>query len=177
MPTPTLTTCGVCGLFCEACPLYIGSTDAPTLLESFSKRSGKSLEEATCHGCRSDVLSWHCKTCGLKACAAQKGIAFCGDCPEFPCADFRRFADGDLKDPLIAGKRPHRLEVMADCQAIKQQGWQAWFVDKRADYSCAACGTTNSAYNLKCRKCGHAPGNAFVGRNQADIRQYLTNGK
>jgi hypothetical protein len=173
MASPTLTTCGVCGLYCEACPLFLGSTDDAALLESFCKRSGKSREEATCHGCRSDALSWHCRSCKLKACAQEKGLAFCAHCPEFPCAKFRRFADGDLEDPLVAGKRPHRMEVMQDCQTIKEMGWQAWSLRMVVDYSCAACGTINSAYNVRCRKCGSVPGNAFVGRNQEAILKFL----
>ena len=49
--------------------------------------------------------------------------------------------------------------------------------DKRADYSCASCGTINSAYNIKCGKCGNIPENTFVSRHQEAVVQYVINGK
>lgn len=174
MGAPDIAETAVCGLFCAACSLYIGSLEAPERLESFMRRTGKSREEATCHGCRSDVLAWHCRTCRLKACAEKKGIAFCAECADFPCADFRAFAAGDLADPLVAGKRPHRLELMPDCAAIKQKGWQAWAVEKRTDYACPACGTVSSAYDLRCRTCKREPASAFVERNRQAILDFLS---
>ena len=27
----------------------------------------------------------HCRDCALKACAAERGVAFCAACPRFPC--------------------------------------------------------------------------------------------
>ncbi len=174
MRTPDLSATAVCGLFCQACSLYIGSTECPERIEAFMKRWQKSRDEATCHGCRSRTLAWHCRGCNLKACAARKGVAFCAECADFPCAEFRAFVAGELADPVIAGKRPHRLELTADCAAIKEKGWQAWAIEKVESYSCASCGTINSAYDLKCRKCGHEPGNAFVARNREAIFGFLT---
>jgi hypothetical protein len=162
-PSTHLTTCGFCGALCQACPLYLGSTEEPASLAAFAQRSGKSLEEVTCHGCRSEVLSGYCRTCKLRTCAQAKGVAFCADCAEFPCADLRAFAAKSSLDP---GR------VMADGQAIREQGWEAWRRAKAADYACPSCGTINSVYELECRKCGHDPSNAFVGRHrEAIIRQ------
>lgn len=173
-PTATLATCGICGLFCPACSVYIASTDDPARQEAFMKMMGLTREEATCHGCRSDVVFGHCKTCNLKACAQAKGIAFCAGCSEFCCNAFRDFAAGRLADPMLAEEKPHRCELMDDCEAIQQDGWQGWASNKLVDYGCPSCGTLNSAYDLTCRRCGHDPASPFVARNREKLVRLIT---
>jgi len=53
---------GACGLYCGWCPYYITGT-----------------EEFKCGGC------WSREKCGIRDCAAGRGIKVCTFCPEFPC--------------------------------------------------------------------------------------------
>ncbi len=160
VPSANLPTSGVCGMYCRACGLYLGSTEEPRRLAAFAERSGKPLDEVRCHGCQSDLVASYCRTCKLRNCALGKGLTFCAECADFPCADFSAFAARDLTG-----------QVLANCKAIRGQGWQSWYEGQALDHACPSCGTINSIRDLTCRRCGHDPSCAFVGRHrEAAIR-------
>lgn len=165
-PAPDKTLAAVCGLLCAACHIYLATHDEdPRRIESLSKRYNLSVEEAKCHGCRSDKRFPYCHNCAMVACAAQKGLSFCGECDAFPCAIFFDFQG--------QGQRPHRLELQEWQAQIVREGWPAWFADTAARYTCPECGAINSTYDLACRHCGTQPSCAFVARHQETIAAYL----
>ena len=89
---PDKNLAAVCGLFCTSCGLYIGTKEEPEKLEALAQRLGKLVSDMECHGCRTDKRSFFCRTeCTMTKCAADKGIDFCGECPEYPCADLKDF--------------------------------------------------------------------------------------
>jgi len=45
--------------------------------------------------------------------------------------------------------------------------------EKKEHYSCPQCGTLNSAYDLKCRKCGKEPSCGFTARNRKKVEEAL----
>ncbi len=49
-------------------------------------------EKKPCRGCRAMDGSQpgHCRVCKIKTCAAEREVAFCSDCPDFPCVVIRR---------------------------------------------------------------------------------------
>jgi hypothetical protein len=117
-----------------------------------------------CDGCRSERLNVFCrKSCKMKKCAAEKGIEFCGACAEYPCDELKDFQT----------KMPHRKQLWDSQQRIKDAGWEKWFDEMESLYSCA-CGTINSAYDLKCRKCGAEPSCEYVSRYTDDITKHLS---
>lgn len=61
----------VCGVFCGGCPTYTRET--------------KPCAGATANAAR-------CATCSFTRCAAERGIAFCGECQAYPCGRFRHFS-------------------------------------------------------------------------------------
>ncbi len=82
----------VCGLYCPACSLFIGTHEDPERLASKAEQLGHSIDELKCEGCRSDKLCFFCKTlCVMKPCAADKGVDFCGECDEYPCNGIKEF--------------------------------------------------------------------------------------
>jgi hypothetical protein len=154
----------VCGLYCAACTIFIGSHEDPERVALFAARQGWSAEEAYCDGCRAERRTPYCRDCTLFACAAQRGHTFCGECSDYPCAeldDFRR-------------ERPHRAEIFASLERIREIGAKAWLSEARDRYACPSCQTLNSAYDLKCRKCGHEPANDFVVANRDAIMERLS---
>ena len=151
-PKKAPTTAAVCGLCCDACSIFIGSQEDPKRLEMFAARMGWTLEEAYCDGCRSDRRTPYCQACDLYECAEGRGYAFCSECEEYPCADLRAFQE----------ERPHRKELYGDLARIGEIGPEAWLVEVKERYTCPSCSTLNSAYDLKCRKCGHEPGSSYV---------------
>lgn len=152
-----------CGLFCPACSLYIGSTEEPERLKRIADMFGVPPEEAKCHGCRAEVKGPYCKTCKLVACADEKGLEFCVDCKEYPCEQLKEFQ----------ALMPHRAELFANGDRIREIGFEAWSLETKGDYECPSCQAINAAYDLACRKCGNEPSCAFVERNREKIEKFL----
>lgn len=162
---PDKRLAAVCGLFCPACTLYIGTQEEPERLVRTAELMGRPVEDCKCDGCRSDRRLWYCRTCTLAACASRKGIEFCGECKEYPCPDLQRFqAERD---------HPHRAELWEAQARIREAGYETWYQEAEKNYSCRECGALNSAYDLACRKCGNTPSNDFVARHRCLIEEAM----
>ncbi len=158
------TLSAVCGLFCPSCTIYIGSTEDPQRLEKFASTRGKTVEEIRCYGCHSEKRTLFCQTCIMVRCAAEKGLAFCGQCPEYPCKDIQEFQ----------AARPHRIDLWQSQARLKEVGRERWFAEQIERYACPKCGTINSAYDMICRKCSYDPANAYVSENKTKITAFLS---
>lgn len=154
-----------CGLYCEACSLYIATMEDPERLKMIAARFHVSEEAAKCHGCRSDKRFPQCESCKMSACTAQRGIDFCGECAEYPCEHLKKFQT----------ERPHRIELWDELERIRAIGYEQWLGEIREHYACPQCGTVNSAYDLKCRKCGAEPSCTYVGKHREEIERFLAN--
>jgi len=155
----------VCGLFCPACTIYIGTTEEPARLEVLAQRMNVPVEELQCNGCRAEKRCFYCRSlCTMTKCAAEKGVDFCGQCPEYPCKALQSFQ----------AERPHRIELWKSQERIREAGYETWYAEMQEHFSCPKCGTLNSAYDMKCRKCEEDPSCAYVGLHKNDIMQHLT---
>jgi len=158
------TTAAVCGLFCPSCTLYIGTQEDPQRLEMLAGVLKLPVEEMRCGGCRSETRSFFCREqCKMYLCAAEKGIEFCGSCPDYPCQD--------LKDFQCA--MPHRIELWKSLDRIREAGPEEWYGEMLEHYACPSCGVINSAYDIQCRKCGGEPGCAYVAEHKDEIIRQL----
>ena len=155
---------GPCGLYCGACSAYIATQEDPQRLVLLAARLGYTVEETICDGCGSSRVSKYCRSCKLLVCATERGYDFCGECPEFPCADLVAFGK----------ERPHRAEILDDLQRIREIGRDAWIVEVASRYACPECGAANSAYDLRCRICGHDPGSAYSADHCGEIKAALS---
>lgn len=155
----------VCGLYCEACSLFIATREDPERVKALAARFGFSEEAVKCHGCRSDKRFPHCENCRMSACAAERGIDFCSECMEYPCGDLKKFQ----------AERPHRIELWDDLERIKAVGHEQWLREIRERYTCTRCRTINSAYDLKCRNCGEEPSCVYVERHGEAVARFLSN--
>ncbi len=155
----------VCGLFCEACTLFIATKEDPARLKGLSERFQLSEEAVKCYGCRSDKRGPYCEKCKMFSCAAERGIDFCVECQKYPCSDLKQFQS----------ERPHRIELWDDLEQIKAMGYEYWLNSIRTNYACPECQTINSAYDLKCRKCGEEPSCSYVAKHKQEIEQFLKN--
>jgi len=158
--TPDKSLAAVCGLFCPACGLYIASMKDRGRLQVLADRFKMPQERVECHGCRSDKRGFFCEDrCTMTRCAAEKGVEFCGECPDYPCEELRTFQ----------AQLPHRLELWDSQERIVTAGWETWFAEMVEHYSCPACGTMNSAYDRTCRSCGTTPSCRFVELHGDDV--------
>ena len=155
----------VCGLYCEACSWFIATTEDPERLKRLAAQLHFSEEESKCYGCRSDKRLPYCEKCKMFAYAAERGIDFCSECEGYPCDDLKQFQSA----------MPHRIELWVNLERIKSVGYKQWLKEIRESYACPRCQTINSAYDLKCRKCGEEPSCNYVAKNQQVIEEYLKN--
>jgi hypothetical protein len=155
----------VCGLYCEACILFIATTEDPARLKALAERFQLSEEVMKCYGCRADKRGPYCQTCKMFACANERGIDFCSECEEYPCNDLKQFQS----------ERPHRIELWDDLERIRDIGYENWLQEIKENYSCPQCRSINSAYDLKCRKCGQEPSCDYVAKHKQAIEQVLKN--
>src|SRR4030067_3206841 len=130
----------VCGLFCPACHVFIGTKEDPERLNVMAKRNQRTVEELQCNGCRSAKRCYYCESnCKMAKCAAAKGVEFCIECAEYPCGDLRTFQ----------AEMPHRIELWKSQERIKDVGYEKWYTEMIEHFSCPTCHTLNSAYDLK----------------------------
>jgi hypothetical protein len=88
-----------CGVVCAECGAYIaGQTADPAVKERVAKawhdiyKMDFAPEALVCVGCVSTdgpVLAT-CKDCWVRQCVMSKGIANCGVCDQYPCAELER---------------------------------------------------------------------------------------
>ena len=155
----------VCGLYCEACSWFIATTEDPERLKRMAAQFHFSEDESKCYGCRSDKRLSYCEKCKMSACAAERGIDFCSECEEYPCDDLKQFQSA----------MPHRIDLWVNLERIKAVGYQQWLKEIKENYTCPQCGTINSTYDLKCRKCGEEPSCNYVSKHKQEIEQFLKN--
>jgi hypothetical protein len=162
---PDKKLAAVCGLFCEACTLFIATMEDPDRLKGIAERFKLSEEALKCYGCRSDKRGPYCEICHMAPCASKRGIDFCVECDEFPCNELKQFQS----------ERPHRIELWNDQERIGAVGFERWMKEARENYSCEECRTINSAYDLKCRTCGNEPSCRYVSNHKDAIIKHLEN--
>jgi hypothetical protein len=156
---------GVCGLYCEACTLFIATKEDPERLKGLAARFQLSEEAIKCYGCRSAKRGPYCEKCKMFACATERGIDFCVECTEYPCDDLKQFQS----------ERPHRIELWEDLERIRATGYEHWLKEINGNYTCPQCRSINSAYDLKCRECGEEPSCDYVGKHKQAIERFLKN--
>jgi hypothetical protein len=98
----------------------------------------------------------------MMPCAEDRGVEFCGDCGDYPCDIIKTFQ----------AEMPHRLELWAAQDRIKEVGYKKWFDEMLEHYSCPNCQTINTAYLPSCRKCGNRPSCAYVGEHEQEIANH-----
>lgn len=157
--TPDKSKAAVCGLFCPACSLFIGTSEDPQRLNIMAQTFNQPVEELRCDGCRAERRNKYCSTCHMLKCAAEKGADFCIECSVYPCEELKQFQS------IL----PHRLELWQSQERIGKAGWEQWYSEMIEHYSCTSCSTINSAYDRACRKCGAEPSCGYVRVNREAI--------
>lgn len=109
-----------CGLDCYNCELYVDNI-TEKLIGLLHGKMAVAKEEIPCRGCRSqDGKHFHLDSdgCATLDCVKAKGVDFCSNCPDYPCAYLAPTADG-------ASRYPHNMKVYNLCR-IKAVGIDKW---------------------------------------------------
>ena len=132
-----------CGLYCGACDTLIANREKRA--HELAKNRGRSLEDVTCNGCKTNIISVYCRKCELRKCAKDKEVEFCSECPEYPCQKLMDFRHD---------KYSHHSVVIKNLDFIKNHGLDNWLREQKARWSCPGCGFNISWYDEKCGNCG-----------------------
>lgn len=116
-----ITLAAPCGTYCGDCECF-KAKDNPALME-YLVAKGLKREKLPCPGCR--PLKGKCPaigtTCKTYTCITGRGLDFCFECQDFPCAKLNPAVDR-------ANVLPHNMKVFNLC-CIKNQGL-AKFIEK-----------------------------------------------
>jgi hypothetical protein len=107
-----------CGLDCFNCEL-LESNLTQERRATFAAAFKIPPAEIACRGCR---IEGGCKFsaggCPTRACVLDRGLAFCSQCDDFPCARLMPVRDG-------ADRYPHNIKLYNLCR-IQAVGLQRW---------------------------------------------------
>lgn len=134
-----------CGLYCGACPILRANRQG--VVEEQAAEWKTTPEEITCHGCKSSVVFGYCRTCEMKACAAERELEACVECGDYPCERVTAFRDDAW---------PHHSVVVRNSEALRAVGLQEWLEDQVCRWRCSECGSETTWYDEACPSCGAA---------------------
>ncbi len=131
-----------CGLYCGACPAYV-ATQEGHIAEQAAKWQAR-VDDVTCFGCKTTVVSKYCRSCEIKSCAQERGLESCAECDTFPCTLLISFRDDEW---------PHHSVITQNLEQIAKVGLEQWCAAQAIRWSCAACGQRTMWYDEQCSEC------------------------
>jgi hypothetical protein len=151
-----------CGLYCGACSVLMAAEEGKSA--KVAAEWGTSIEDATCHGCKSGTLAGHCRKCLIRRCAQEKNVDSCGLCHQYPCSQIEAFQlDG----------WPHHLVTRDALDAIRHGGIPDWLRQQDAQWRCPSCGCRFEFYQSKCPRCDHILTDSRVRAREILVRENL----
>jgi hypothetical protein len=140
MNASDLSLLAYCGLYCGACSFKIAFEESQrghllSMPAKYDRYKSARLED--CPGCRADNQDGECK---IRNCAKERKLVYCGDCEDFPCRMVADFSSDGI---------PHHSEIIANLNAIREMGVDAWLTHERDRFACS-CGKRLSWYTKKC---------------------------
>lgn len=128
---------GPCGFYCGACRHYLAR--AKGQLHERRLKDG-------CKGCRiqDKNCAWIKRDCAL---VRKKQVAFCFECPDFPCANLVRLDQRHGRDEQIS--------LIDNLRRIQQVGAEQWLSEQAAAWRCPQCGGDICVDDQECYDCGY----------------------
>ena len=90
-----------CGIDCAECEIRLAATNVQLAMDivEWHKHETKNditHEKIRCGGCSgAKEHHWSMDCWILKCCVEVKGLAYCSECPDFPCAKLEEWAKGN----------------------------------------------------------------------------------
>ncbi len=164
-----------CGLYCGACFIYLAgkrgdSESLAWIATGLSEQLGQAgsgmpplkkgpevsedlgqileVKDLACEGCLSSgAVFVICRVCAFRACALEKGLTHCSQCPDSPCQELVDFSNDIF---------PHHDEVLANIRRQRDIGIDAWIAEQEERWRCPHCGCATDWYASQCPDCGAA---------------------
>lgn len=117
-----------CGMHCLVCYRYL-------------------KPKKPCGGCRFHDAGKpaHCRSCKIKDCVQEKGLAFCYDCDEFPCKPIKSL------DKSYASR--YGASLVANSKMVQTAGIPVFLDKQRVTFTCRICGGVISLHDRTCSEC------------------------
>lgn len=115
-----------CGIDCFNCELFETNLTEERRA-AFAARFGRPAPDAPCHGCRQQPAGCPLfdAPCPTRSCVSERGLSFCSQCDDFPCARLMPARDG-------ADRFPHNIKLYNLCR-IQAVGLQRWAEEEAKD--------------------------------------------
>jgi hypothetical protein len=105
-------------------------------------------KKKACLGCHGQEQSQpeHCKKCSLKACAQSRGVGFCYECSDFPCAPIKRLDR--------SYRQRYQVSLIENALRLKEFGAQQYLLEEKIKWTCPDCGGAVCLHDKICSECG-----------------------
>lgn len=105
-----------------------------------------------CRGCLLDDTDKpeRCRSCRIKSCARERGLAYCHQCPDYPCRAIRTLDK--------SYRQRYQTSLIENGRTVAATGLAAFFTAERTRWSCQECGGVVSLHDRECSECGWRPG-------------------
>jgi hypothetical protein len=101
-----------------------------------------------CPGCRGEdpAKPGHCRVCKIKDCAAGRGLDYCHNCPDFPCAVIKRLDK--------SYRQRYRVSLIEMTVRHREAGAGPYLREEVENWTCARCGGVIGLHDRVCSECG-----------------------
>jgi hypothetical protein len=103
-----------CGLDCSTCTIHLRTDEE---LEYWHSQK-VDVDKVRCDGCRSDRDGphWSPDCTILECCVHKRGLEFCSQCSDFPCAMLEKWGS----------EYEHHTKALENLREMKKQGVEDW---------------------------------------------------
>ena len=126
----------VCGLNCAQCDIYQAGHGNEKLrdeiVEWFKRERNETIkpEQVRCEGCRGSLDAHWSSDCRMIMCATKKGLRYCFQCVDFPCANVNEFSSDGVS---------HHKRTIENSKRMKEIGINAWIAEQEGERKCLFC--------------------------------------
>lgn len=138
---------GRCGLYCGACPIYLGArgdTDASRYVLEEWKLPEEAIE---CGGCRALTQESSGSKCELVPCMDGKGLEYCSGCAEYEDGSCAKFIKSEEMCRSIG------IDLRENLKRLSDVGEEAWLAEQEKRWSCPDCGSPFFWQAKRCPSC------------------------
>ena len=125
-----------CGLNCAKCDMneacHGNEAKRNQIVEWFREVRNETVkpEQIVCEGCRGPLASHWSPECGMMLCTREKGLTYCFECEDFPCAIVDEFASNGIS---------HHGRTVENMKRMKEIGLEAWIEEQERAGRCVFC--------------------------------------
>lgn len=103
--------------------------------------------KAPCPGCLmgGSGKPEHCRKCGIKDCAREKGLSYCFMCQDHPCKQ--------IKNLDRSYRKRYGASLVENSRFVASHGLEAFLARQKAAFTCPACGGIVSIHDGACSEC------------------------